>query len=497
MVVRVLTLRDGEYVGAFSASSATVQFALNEIRRKDIVITGASALSILPDDQVMLYIGDDPDEYGPYNIVTQSVNRQGALFETHITLAACSDLMRLVAIPGSDPFDNKTNGQTFNAIINRVRFDTGLSVPVTFVNAEAITMDSRFAVNGENAFDSLVSLAAITGNAIRETRGCELQIGKFGELSDIKIGSGGTGVWPGIAYFDNDGVSYERDSSEVVGAVFPVGGTFKKWVAPDTEKTAKDYTLQIGSYEITNYDISPPSGFEIETVESNKKLHYKLYKIGSDLTRSRKVQFGGIIPQEQNDPESERAASQFLAEVSARYLDMKSVPVTRISGAIHGYLGGVLPGDRVRVFLSFEGTVIADEELYVSSITYSIDGESITTMLELSNVLYNPDEILSSKMSKSGESGYHPYQPLGQSATIVQATVGASGVQCSGGLGRIATVGYSAYGFTSVPVLHVIAPFGYSGTVVSATATEASICVVSSIGWTLPVTIKVAIAGES
>ena len=143
MVVRVLTLRDGGYVGAFSASSATVQFALNEIRRKDIVITGTSALSILPDDQVMLYIDDDPDGYGPYNIVTQSVNRQGASLETHLTLAACSDLMRLVAIPGSDPFDNKTNGQTFNAIINRVRFDTGLSVPVTFVNAEAVTMDSR------------------------------------------------------------------------------------------------------------------------------------------------------------------------------------------------------------------------------------------------------------------------------------------------------------------------------------------------------------------
>lgn len=496
MALEAFLIRSGSVIKRMAIVSASMGFALNEIREHSLEVKGRE--NILDGDTVRLSI--DNTTYGDYaiTIFDHSLSDDSG-YVTNLTLVPCSNVLQSVAMPGNDPFEKTTNLSVFTHLSAFILQETGFYFPISFVNADSVAMGAHFAVNASNALDMLRSLCGATGNAFRLSESCGIEVGKFGESSGIFIKTGGNGRYKNILYPTS--VRFSSDSSDVYGAVYVEGGSFTKKENPaDPDDKGKSVNLQMGSYYITKFTITPPEGFTIVTSVSGDKTYYKLTKNGAPITKSKKIQVGGITPQKENDLQSEIDAATLLTEVASRYITAKSVPNIVVTCRFEGYIQDFDLGSTVRVYLADEARktkdTIIDDDLYVTGIEYSTQTDIGYTSITLSNRISDPEDLLqSAKGSSSGDSGYKPYQEFGQYSNIVLATVMDGSPVCNG-IGREISINYAAYGYINAPHITVNCPSGYSATITSSDLTDAVICVTAMATWpTTPVIITLELSG--
>lgn len=497
MALDAFLIRSGSVIKRLVISSAVLSFALNEIREHSIEVYGRE--EILDDDTVRFVI--DGTTYGDYGITMFDfgLSSDGG-YVTSMTLVPCSNVLQSVAMPGNDPFQETTNLGVFRQISKFVMQETGEYFPVSFVNADSVLMDAHFAVNASNALDMLRSLCGATSNAFRLSRSCGIEVGKFGADSGLVIKTGSNGRYKNILYASS--VTYSKDSSDVYGAVYAEGGSFTKKQNPsDPDDNGKSVNLQMGSYYITEFNVTPPDGYTMVTSIAGDRTYYKLTKDGGPVKKSKKIQISGIVPKKENDYDSELAAATLLTQVASRYLEAKSEPNIVVTCRLEGYVQDADIGDTVRVYLADEAKklkeTIIDDDLYIIGIEYSTQTDVGYTTLTLSSRISDPEDLLqSAKGSLSGDTGYHPYQEFGQYANIVLASVHDGNPVCNG-QGREISVNYAAYGYIATPNIVITCPAGYSAVITSSDLTDATICVTSYSTWTTtPVIISLLLSGD-
>lgn len=496
MALMAFLIRSGVVTEKLVVVSASMGFALNEIREHSLEVSGR--VNIIEGDTVRILVNETV--YGDYAVtIFEHGLSSDAGYVTSMTLVPCSNILQSVAMPGNDPFENTTNLSVFTHLSGFIMQETGFYFPISFVNADSVAMGAHFAVNASNALDMLRSLCGATGNAFRLSDYCGIEIGKFGASSGMFIKTGGNGRYKNILYPTS--VRFSSDSSDTYGAVYAEGGSFTKKENPaDPDDNGTSVNLQMGSYYITQFTITPPEGFTIVTSVSGEKTYYKLTKDGAPITKSKKIQIGGITPEKENDLQSEIDAATLLTEVASRYISAKSSPNIIVTCRFEGYVQDFDLGDTVRVYLADEGKkskdTIIDEDLYVTGIDYTTQTDVGYTSINLSNRISDPEDLLqSAKGSSSGESGYKPYQEFGQYANVIIATVHDGSPVCSG-TGREISVNYAAYDYIVTPHITINCPAGYSAVISSSNATDAVICVAAMGTWpTTPVIISLLLSG--
>jgi hypothetical protein len=401
-------------------------------------------------------------------------------------------------MPGNDPFQGATNLDVFLKLSKFILQETGVYFPVSFINADSILMGAHFAVNASNALDMLRSLCGATSNAFRLSRSCGIEIGKFGASSGLFIKTGGNGRYKNVLYPTS--VVFSRDSSDIYGSIYAEGGSFTKRENPGD--SGKSVNLQMGSYYITEFAVEPPEGFAITTSVAGDKTYYTLSRsICPNKAKSKKIQISGIVPEKEDDLDSEIAAATLLTHVASHYLEAKCAPNIVVTCRFDDYIQGFDLGDTIRVYLADEAKkskeTILDQDLYVTGIEYSIQEDVGYTNVTLSNRRSDPEDLLqSAKGSKSGDTGYHPYQEFGQYTNIILTTVSDASPVCNA-TGREISVNYSVYGYISTPLVTVTCPSGYSGSIVSSNLTDAVICINATSTWpTTPIVITVSLSGD-
>lgn len=497
MALDAFLIRSGSVIKKFVLSSASLGFALNEVREHTVEVYGRE--NILDGDTARVII--DGTTYGDYAItIFEHSLSSDAGYVTTLTFVPCSNILQSVAMPGNDPFENTTNLAVFTHLSGFIVQEAGFYFPISFVNADSVAMGSRFAVNASNALDMLRSLCGATGNAFRLSDSCGIEVGKFGQDSGFFIKTGGVGRYKNILYPTS--VQISVDSSDIYGAVYAEGGSFTKKANPsDPDDKGKSVNLQMGSYYITQFTITPPDGFTMVTSVSGEKTYYKLTKDGGPITKSKKIQVGGITPTKENDLQSEIDAATLLTEVASRYITAKSVPNIVVTCRFEGYVQDFELGETAYVYLADEGKksrdTIIDQDLYVTGIEYSTQADAGSTSITLSSRIADPEELLqASKGAKAGDSGYRPYQEFGQYSNIVLSTVRDASPSC-GIDGREITVNYAAYGYIETPSITINCPAGYSGTLISSDLTDAVVCINATATWpTTPVIITLVLSGN-
>ncbi len=496
MALDAFLIRSGSVIKRFTIISASLGFALNEIREHSLEVSGRE--NILEGDTVRLAINNVI--YGDYAItIFEHGLSSDAGYTTSLTLVPCSNILQSVAMPGNDPFEKTTNLAVFTHLSRFIMQETGFYFPITFVNADSVAMGAHFAVNSSNALDMLRNLCGATGNAFRLSDSCGLEVGKFGQSSGMFIKTGGNGRYKNILYPTS--VRLSSDSSDIYGAVYAEGGSFTKKENPtNPDDKGKSVNLQMGSYYITKFTITPPEGFTMVTSVAGEKTYYKLTKDGAPITKSKKIQIGGISPQKENDLQSEMDAATLLTEVASRYITAKCVPNIVVTCRFEGYIQDFDLGDTAHVYLADEGKktkdTIIDEDLYVTGIEYSTQTDIGYTSITLSNRISDPEDLLqSAKGSAAGDSGYKPYQEFGQYSNIVLATVMDGSPVCDT-IGREVSINYEAYGYIDAPHITINCPSGYSAVVTSSDNTNAVICVNAFGTWpTTPIVITLVLSG--
>ena len=496
MALEAFLVRSGIVIKRLAIVSASLSFALNEIREHNLEVSGRE--NILEGDAVRFSISNVT--YGDYEITIFDHSFSSALgYSTTMTLVPCLNVLQSVAMPGNDPFEKTTNLSVFTHLSAFILQETGFYFPISFVNADSVAMGAHFAVNASNALDMLRSLCGATGNAFRLSESCGIEVGKFGESSGMFIKTGGNGRYKNILYPTS--VRFSSDSSDIYGAVYADGGSFTKKENPsDPDDKGKSVNLQMGSYYITQFTITPPDGFTMATSVSGEKTYYKLTKNGAPITKSKKIQVGGITPIKENDLQSEIDAATLLTEVASRYITAKCVPNIVVTCRFEGFAQDFNLGETVRVYLADETRkskdTIIDEDLYVTGIEYSTQTDTGFTSITLSNRISDPEDLLqSAKGSAAGDSGYKPYQEFGQYSNIVIATVMDGSPVCDS-IGREISVNYAAYGYIDPPHITINCPSGYSAVITSSDAENAVICVTAMATWpTTPIIITLILSG--
>lgn len=496
MALEAFLVRSGSVIKRLVIASASLGFALNEIREHALEVKGRE--NILDGDAIRLSM--DNTTYGDYAVtIFEHGLSDDSGYTTSLTLVPCLNVLQSVAMPGNDPFEKTTNLSVFTHLSAFIMQETGFYFPISFVNADSVAMGAHFAVNASNALDMLRSLCGATGNAFRLSDSCGIEVGKFGESSGMFIKTGGNGRYKNILYPTS--VRFSSDSSDVYGAVYVEGGSFTKKENPsDPDDKGKSVNLQMGSYYITQFTITPPEGFTMVTSVSGDKTYYKLTKDGAPITKSKKIQVGGITPIKENDLQSEIDAATLLTEVASRYITAKCVPNIVVTCRFEGYIQDFDLGNTVRVYLADEAKktkeTIIDDDLYVTGIEYSTQTDTGFTSITLSNRIADPEDLLqSAKGSSSGDSGYKPYQEFGQYSNIVLATVMDASPVCDV-IGREVSINYEAYGYIDAPHITVNCPSGYSAVITSSSNTNAVICVNAFGTWpTTPIVITLILSG--
>lgn len=485
--------RNGVSVFGFIPSSVAISQALNESREHDMVVEGKPGEQVQYGDEIEVLIRGNV--YGPYTVAAISRSVQEATVSTILTLAGPGDPLRSSATPDDDPFLASNNLVALLKIQSFVYGETGVNIPISFVNAEYVGMSAKFSVRSLNALDMLRDICGATGNSFRITDDGRVEIGKFGTDSGLIVN--GNRAVVGTTVYTANVQNVDTNYAEMLSYLYVEGGSFLKRENPsDPNDKGQSVNLGLGSRYITKFTLEAPTGYTITEVQVAEKVHYKLTKIGATAKRGRRIQIAGITPLKENDLNSEKAAATSLAKMASLYLNAKSQPLVSLNVEIHDRVDIGL-GDSVQVRHTPNGREIVNGTFYVKEWRLSSQDDAVTTTLSLSSVVVDPEELIKvTSATKEGRTGYKPDVPIGLEGVVLYVTVSASDSSCGAyPVGRSITVDYSTPGFQSVPHVTVECSPGVIGSVVSSTKNNCVICVQQAGAWSGSENVKVIATG--
>ena len=134
-------------------------------------------------------------------------------------------------------------------------------------------------------------------------------------------------------------------------------------------------------------------------------------------------------------------------------------------------------------------------EFYIIESNIIVENGKAETHITLSSRLTDPEELLKAASTvKLGATGRKDNQWSGVQGTTVIVTPGPLTAGC-GGTGKETQVAYWFANFTSTPSIEIEGDPGITMTVLSATATDAILCLYKDSAWTGSETITVILIG--
>lgn len=476
--------RNDVYLRRVLYKSITFPFALNEVREAEMVCPSTLLHTFNINDTIQVASGDCVPEI--YRVILVTDNQQEQDGGTTVSLEPTSGaLLRCAATSGATLFDDLSVILTFQKIATYITEETGKTIPIVFVNPNNFNFGGRLNANGRNMLEVLRNLCGATGNSFR-IRNNALEIGQFGEDSGLIFN--GAGNDHNLGAFKWKQIRVERDASEVTSAVYVEGGGYKK------EGSTDSFTLLMGddTTGMAPQFSTVPAGYLLEIVTRNAKRYFRLRKVGA-IGCSRAINIGGVSPLGERLLADIYPAQQLLTDIAVKYLEVKSQEALKVDIICPWTLCDVVDGQKAHVtFIRYDGQVIIDADLYIVAHEIRYANDSVETAITLSNLLYDPDSLLESSnqnVDKKGDSA--PAIGVGTIKQTVSYNAASTATVCNV-TGRQVTIDYSATRYTAVPTITIIPVAGYTVSLISATKSSATLCV---IGATYPVTGSVDISG--
>jgi len=453
--------------------SFTRSGALNEVREPELILPITDLYTVQNNDTIRVYIsGVKFEDYRVHLVVNDASETDGG-----VTLSlepSCGSVLRCAATSGATVFDDLTVVDTFNKIGQYILDETGRTIPLVFVNPNNFNFGGRLNANGRNMLEVIRNLCGVSGNSFRVKDDCTIEVGQFGEESGLIFGGPGNDhsdirlSWIHSQFTD--------DISELTSALYVEGGGYTK------EGSNDNYVLLMGDNttgKAPEYS-TVPAGYVIELIKRNLKDYFRLRKIGA-VGCTRAINIGGVTPLGEKLLEHIYPAQQLLTDIAVKYLEMKSQAVRRVDLVCPWIILDMIVGKKALVTIpDGNGGYVISESMYVTEYEHRYQSDSMTTAVTLSSQLYDPDDLLSSSNQNVNTKGDKvPVTGVGSITQVVSFVATVTNPVC-GVTGRQVTVDYSGAHYTAVPTLTITAPVGGTAVLLTATKSQATLCVTAA-----------------